>query len=168
MREGVGIGCFSNQVLTPFLLPPKGELMIIWSLLGIGLLCVVSYIITARQMRHALAKYAVREDQPGAWFSRFPGHENAVREYLRIIDEAFLLGKRYQRKIAPDDDIMALYHACLGHTLADSMELEHFLISLRISFGYRYTPDLELHGKTFGAFFAEVMESIHHDERMSG
>jgi len=105
-----------------------------------------------------LSKYRDRQSQYGEWQKQYPKcSENDLSDFLKIVNDAFLLPKPLRDKIHPDDTVAELYRACIGKWPMDNMEVEHLLINLEERFSWMISKDIDLQAATFGELLLQVL-----------
>jgi|GEM_PF-1669006 len=87
--------------------------------------------------RRNLREYWLRRCLGAEWKRQFPdASSEEIRRFLALFADAFLFRSRQRLKFSPSDRVMDIYHAvCPGPLMADSMELETLVGSLREEYG---------------------------------
>jgi propanediol dehydratase small subunit len=87
--------------------------------------------------RRALRLYWDRTCMGIRWRRRFPNSpKTEIREFLTLFVEAFCFNHRRRTCFSPDDRVMDVYRAYYPPgSLADSMELETFCLTLEERYG---------------------------------
>jgi hypothetical protein len=122
-------------------------------LLTIALLVGVACAIARRR---SFSRFASRRCAGRLWLREFPdARKEEIREFLRIVVDAFGLRRKHVLKFRPGDRVMDLYRAINPPkwTMADQMELEYFALLLKERSGVTlesfWRDDLTL-GEVFG------------------
>ena len=124
-------------------------------LLTIALLVGVACAIARRRR---FSQFASRRCAGRLWLRAFPdARKEEIREFLRIVVDAFGLRRKHVLRFRPDDRVMDIYRAVNPPkwTMADQMELECFSLLLQ----ERYGVTLESFWRddiTFGEIFSST------------
>jgi len=116
---------------------------------------LVGSLIAARLEHRRLSHYWNRSCLGRQWKRRFPFASKAdIRRFLDIFIQAFAFKQTYRLKFSPDDPVMEVYHALYPPkwTVADSLELETFVIDIRSTYGVDVVPHWR-EDITFGELF---------------
>ena len=128
-----------------------------WWTLGILLiLALVIGVPIEIVRRRSFSRYANRTCAGRVWLGAFPdARKDEIREFLRLLVDAFALRRRHLLKFRPDDAVMDIYHGINppSVTTADAGELECFAVLLEKRYGVElesfWRDDITL-GEVFG------------------
>jgi hypothetical protein len=127
-----------------------------WTLLVILIIALVAGVPCGIAHRRSFARFASRKCAGRAWLRAFPdARKQEIREFLRLLVDAFGLRRRHLLKFHPDDPVMDIYRAINppDWTLADQMEVECFAMMLKKRYGVAlesfWRDDITL-GEVFG------------------
>ena len=106
-------------------------------------------------LRKSFSRFAHRACAGRLWLRAFPdGRKDDIREFLRLLVDAFALRRKHALKFRPDDAIMDIYRGVNPKwAMADQMELECFAMLLKKRYGVAiesfWRDDITL-GEVFG------------------
>lgn len=99
--------------------------------LAIGILAGIPGWLAERE---AFSRISLRPCAGRLWLGAFPGRKTDVRRFLRLFDDAFLVGRRDLLKLRPDDALLDIYRAiypqspwCLSGDCCEFEVLERLL-----------------------------------------
>lgn len=82
---------------------------------GIPILVLVIVILLALPgwvaAHRAFGRIRLRPCAGRLWLRAFPGRTTDVRRFLRLFDDAFMVGRRHFLKLRPDDALLDVYRA---------------------------------------------------------
>jgi hypothetical protein len=127
-----------------------------WTLLIILVVAIVVGVPCEIARRRSFSRFANRKCAGRFWLRSFPdAPKEEVREFLRLVVDAFALRRKHFLKFRPDDAVMDIYRGINppDWTMADQMELECFAIVLKKRYGVAlesyWRDDITL-GEVFG------------------
>ena len=124
----------------------------------IALITGLSLVLLHMTFGRNLQKYRDRSSQHSKWQEQFPRcSETNLSDFLKIVNDAFLLPKPLKDRIHPDDKVAELYLARIGKRPVDNMEVEHLLINLEDRFSWAMPEDIDPQVMTFGELLAQIL-----------
>jgi len=80
--------------------------------------------------------FSLRSDTRREWSKLFPQQGKQVDIFLSVLDQAFIVPKRYQFRILPQDTLLELYKRSTYLSI-DSMQIETMVLEIEKYFEYR-------------------------------
>jgi hypothetical protein len=128
------------------------------AIIGVFAIGVLWGIHHERRRRAALRLYWTRDCAGRAWRNAFPEAESdSIREFLRLVVDAFAFDRKHALRLAPSDTLLSLYRASNPDPSApDSFEIETLNRFFSGRYGQGRLDGLTLE-VTFGELFARAV-----------
>jgi len=125
------------------------------------LIAALVFALGAVVERARLRKFWSRACTGRIWKRRFPqASKTEIREFLDLFVEAFAFSPSRRLCFAPDDRVMEVYRALYpSKFMADSMELESFILRAREHYGVDLLP-LWREDITLGDLFTQTRRPV--------